>query len=481
VLFAWAGDVEKGEHRSALYDALEPWLGPTTDGLVPDLSPVMTELGKASLQAIATACEQAFAAGWPYSHIHLLAHGAPLPSSIPELTPFGVALEDGDVTAEQLASAIRAGAPGGPTVVTLASCDSSNAAQTLLARGRVAYELHARGVPVVIGSQLPLTQVGAAAFARTFYKGILAETQDIRLVLCDARVELKKNPEAWHDWASITAHLRLPEGYAAELHAAQLVVEFAKMNTAGRWAQRIVEGKVEATPAQAERIERLLQDRIAALVGKIRGSELRGQEATLENLGLLASCYKRLAELVFFRSPNESSANRSRELLEQSRERYFRAHESALSHHWTGTQHLALAAVTSGSIPEENTLHFQASVHAAKLDAQLNPEVDPATRSRVIWALGSLAELGLLARVSAHPVKSKVSARAALDQLIALATKEPQKQDALESTWRQLRRYVHWWTRAHGFFPSAEHDLNEPAQELVSAIEPYVAAARAPT
>jgi hypothetical protein len=39
----------------------------------------------------------------------------------------------------------------------------------------------------------------------------------------------------------------------------------------------------------------------------------------------------------------------------------------------------------------------------------------------------------------------------------------------LESTARQLRRYVDWWTSANGFFPGAS-DLSAQAQALLDGM-----------
>jgi hypothetical protein len=478
VLFAWAGNVDASRHRDALYDALGPWIGPLSGTMIRDPRPVLTELQNATLGAVEAACAAAASGARPrpYTHVHLLAHGEVIPDPIAQLSSFGVALASGTVTPEELAKALRAGQPDGPTVVTLAICDSSNASNTILAGGRVAYELHARGVPVVVGSQFPLTEPGAAVHADTFYGSLLAGAKDVRVALCDACAALRASGVAGHDWASINAHVSLPEGYADQIRDAGLRVELAQLNSASRWAQPIVEDRVPVSKEEAAGTEERLQQRIDSLRGYFLGSSRGVPEAVIvENRGLLASAYKRLSELVFCNG-GDGAAERSRRLLLDAGELYYQAHDGALSQHWPGTQHLAITAVTTGSIPGDRTIHWGASLHAARTEARADPKADDKTRGQVLWALGSIAELSLLHPLLAAPDVSPPApgaAREALDRLVSLAEEEPQNRDVIDSTWRQLRRYVHWWTIDRGFFPGRPSDLASPAAELADRLEPH--------
>jgi hypothetical protein len=474
VLFAWYGDVAVDPHRTAFYAALEPWIGPLDMGMVPNAGPVLTELRAASLADIAKACESAAANRRPYTHVHLLAHGAEIPGRVPSLSSFGVALNGGIADAPALTRALRAGQLLGPTVVTLAVCDSSNASNSLLSGGRLAYELHAKGVPVVIGSQFPLTEPGAAIFAQVFYKSILEDTADVRSALCKARAAPRTNELAGHDWASVTAHVRLPEGYVDQLRVASLRIQMTQLNTVSRWAQLIVDGKADASQETETRIDFLLEKRIKALEERIEADSAASESVTLEALGILASAHKRRAELVFS-SREPAVRQRSEPILRLARDRYREAHERALSHHWTGTQYLALCAVADGHIRESNTVYWLAAMFAAErhVDEPISPG-DDQQRERTIWALGSIAELCLLASkldVPFGPRPPLEKAREALQRLVELARQEPHMTYAIDSTWRQLRRYVHWWTHANGYFEGMG-DLSAAASELLPIVEP---------
>ena len=47
---------------------------------------------------------------------------------------------------------------------------------------------------------------------RVFYEGWMA-VKDVRAILHETRVALREAKEAGHDWVSMVAYVRLPEGY----------------------------------------------------------------------------------------------------------------------------------------------------------------------------------------------------------------------------------------------------------------------------
>jgi hypothetical protein len=194
----------------------------------------------------------------------------------------------------------------------------------------------------------------------------------------------------------------------------------------------------------------------------------------LENLGLLASAHKRLAELIFLQGA-EGAEKRSRKTLEAAAGFYFQAHDCALSHHWTGTQHLAISAALSGRIPQDRSVHWLAALHAAELEAGLDPYYDDDTCRKVLWALGSIAELCLLAPLTSNPEPAASDrAESAIRRLVELETANYKKHYAINSTWRQFRRYVNWWTVDHGFFSQDAKDMSQEASQLAAILEPHV-------
>ena len=89
---------------------------------------------------------------------------------------------------------------------------------------------------------------------------------------------------------------------------------------------------------------------------------------------------------------------------------------------------------------------------------------------QVIWALGSLAELYLLAPLAGQSSR----ANEAIDVLAEMKTRVGALEDrdtfALESTERQFRSYVTWWTTANGFFPGTS-DLAKGAESLLAELQ----------
>ena len=184
-------------------------------------------------------------------------------------------------------------------------------------------------------------------------------------------------------------------------------------------------------------------------MGFLKESEETSRRGVFEeNLGLLGSAEKRLAEVCFARSRLGDDAHWQqlmREALQRSRDWYRRAYRRNLSHHWTGVQQLSLEAALEGRIA--NPGHWHAAMAAADIDSENGRPGD------VIWALGSLAELYLLAPLAGQRLPADAT-KHALAQMKALVLAQPGGDTfPLESTARQFRRYAEWWTSANGFFP----------------------------
>jgi hypothetical protein len=184
-----------------------------------------------------------------------------------------------------------------------------------------------------------------------------------------------------------------------------------------------------------------------------------------ENLGLLGSAEKRLAEVQFKLWQIEGAeADRAAEMqaLQRSLAHYRRSFRQNLSHHWTGVQMLSLEAAMKGRIAEPK--YWYAAIAAAETALENEAEY---------WAAGSLLELQLLAAFAGGPVGSE----AAKEQARTLAERVPADPEAgaqlpfpIESTLRQLRRFGSWWTKANGFFPGPASELGPVAAEVSEAL-----------
>jgi hypothetical protein len=291
--------------------------------------------------------------------------------------------------------------------------------------------------------------------------------KDVREALYDVRVGLFEAMDAGHDWVSMVAYVRLPEGYSDCVIDVTLQSHLAALETASNYAKQVIENKVSLMSYFGEIADRL-QARIRLLESYLeeieRTEHRRKIDVLQENSGLLGSAFKRLAELYSERAAAEATGpaewlEKSRSALERSRQAYSTGFLRNTSHHWRGVQYLALEAVLQGSISVE---HWYACKVAATADSRRNDA------SAGIWALGSLAELALLAPVAGVNFDPK-EANALVTQLRTLeeaSAQEFPQPTPTRSTFRQLQRYVFWWTKQNGFFPGRAADLAEESSKL---------------
>lgn len=180
-----------------------------------------------------------------FTHIHILAHGAPCDE---DGARFGVAMHSNEtsdgidiVDGRRLGGLLsRPDQPDHtPMVVTLAVCNSGRQAGVIVPGSSLAFELHNAGVPLVVGSQFPLSMGGSVVLTKELYEGLL-NGKDPRTVLWKTRCALFASAEnvvrrkgqsvAWlpgmHDWASMLVFAEFPDdfdGFAPELERARIV------------------------------------------------------------------------------------------------------------------------------------------------------------------------------------------------------------------------------------------------------------------
>jgi hypothetical protein len=331
----------------------------------------------------------------------------------------------------------------------------------LIPQGGLAFTLHEHGIPIVLGSQWPLTFDGSRTLTRIFYSQLMRGT-DARRALHDARVALFQCEECLHDWASLVGYMSLPEGYADFLDEASLRQSLAAMDTASKWADELVATNSNEVAAFEPVVARL-EERIADLKRILSGMPARrGDAVVAENRGLLGSVHKRLAELLHhwnrLAGPDAPRTARITEALRESMRWYREGFEDRLSAHWHATQYLSLEAALTGRISDPILWHI--ARRAAEADAR-NPEE--------YWAWGSLTELFLLAGLAGQPADPG-AALAAIDELKARSASHDRDHAAIPSTRRQLRRYSGWWTHANGFFSGTE-DLAPAATALLARLD----------
>jgi CHAT domain len=397
------------------------------------------------------------------THIHILAHGARTPVDdpyLPDNRSWGLRLGDVGQPGERPADIAAAVRPQDdlPVVVTIAACDSGNQANPIYAERSIAQELHRLGVPVVIGSQLPLTKAGSCTFTRLFYQQLL-QGEDARVALHAGRVALKADENAGHDWLSLVGYVRLPpEGYAAYLDEVGLRIDLALLDAAQARADALSDTSAGPS-AEFDRIEQDVRARLRSL--SRRKPRFAGRKDLLnECCGLEASALKRLAELLFVRGlqyPVQRDADwkASCEALKNSLAAYRTAYDSNLQSHWVGVQQLALDAALNGAITRSDD--YAIVERAAEL----------AKTAEAHWAYGTLTELALLAPKAGRQ-RDVDRAKENAANLVKSAVAGGQT-FAIQSTRRQINRYIRWWTNANGFFPAGK-DLSEDARQVVAVL-----------
>lgn len=495
ILFAhaspgWAGKaVPASAHKEALLKALQPWVEPLhgLPMLVGREDSVLTTLKEASLADIERACREAEAAGRPYTHIHLLAHGIAVGEPrLAHRMRYGIALHaanqkgtDPDALVRALRPAATPGVAGRqlPVVVTLAICDGGNATNSIIEAGGIAQELHQADVPIVIASQLPLTYEGSAIMIDAFYQGWM-KGHDVRTVLHDTRVALyeAREAKAGHDWVSMVAYVRLPEGYEEYISTVRLESQLAALETASNYAQQLINEAITdelAYDQVTDRMQERLRQLKALLVQYEKNGEKARAEVLQENAGLIGSAYKRLAELYHRRAAADPGRaahwqHESKALLAEACTMYHNSFLHNTSHHWSGVQYLSLLVVLSGEV--NNVKEWYACYQAA--EAQLG-RAGSSEKDR-IWAQGSIAELVLLAPfvrgLSFDPAAGAGALTSLRDPVKAKRDEYPAP-TPIDVTRRQLMRYVDWWTHANGYCGTGPKDLAAEAQTLVHLLD----------
>jgi hypothetical protein len=446
-------------HTRALSQALAPWSrgnDPRDAGLL-----VVREV--LSARDLAAARD-----GHSPAYVHLLAHGAlvPSPRRLRQKEVWGLRLGyDGEpgVAPADIADALEP-SHGLPLVVTLAACDSANQSNPAFAIHSVVQDLHRSGIPVVVGSQLPLTQAGSVTVTEAFY-GCLLQGDDVRAALHAGRVALFNNPQAGHDWLSLVSYVRLPpEGYAEHLLAFGLRAELGMLDAAQQRADHL--SLHNGTRDQFAEVETLVRNRLASLDAR-RGRLSKRKDLLDECNGLQASALKRLAELRFVRASKHDAGSAedlldSKAALAQSAEHYRQAYKANINSHWLGIQQLALEAALKGRFERPADLAMVVYVAELARDAAAD-----AGTPRDYWSCGTLAEASLLAPVAGQPRNLGAAAEAAM--LLVERARAAHDGFAIESTRRQLRRYATWWTTGNGFFPGGQ-DLSRDAEQIVALL-----------
>ncbi|HEY0859277.1 MAG TPA: CHAT domain-containing protein [Albitalea sp.] len=455
VLFVAGPDTPVEEHEQALLRAMAPWRD--RDG---SLRSRLLTLDEAKLADISREMAAAAAKGTPFTHVHVLAHGAPTDET-DRYSPVGLVLHDEDVVSgRRLATTLTSLGERGvsrPVVVTLASCDSGQVSNVRTTDASVAHDLHDQGIPLVVASQFPLSVEGSVPFVERFYRGQfwgehpLVSMYEVRLLLHSGM-----GPDT-HDWASLVVYEAFPSDLGAQLE--ELCYWQAR-----RAHDRVLVALEEVTkqaaattpPPNDTSLRELFEERRREVEAMSARLPTEGSYA-LECAGLRAGGHKRVAQAAFTLATGAGRSSEWREALlagsrndlEAARTEYWRAAKCFLGSwaepgrkkanlHWLLGQVLSLDTVLGRRL---NLALLTAARVAAEVDLESPDEGDRA------WAHVSLAEFSLLhlAEPAMPAHERKTHARECTEHATRFLELMGRGSEHAFTTSRQFERYTQWW------------------------------------
>ncbi|MGR9086442.1 MAG: CHAT domain-containing protein [Gammaproteobacteria bacterium] len=456
-------------HLNALRSAIDPWVKLRGAGMarerIGDVKKILTVLPNATLKQIREAC-----VATEYTHVHILAHGAPLENSGDKR--YGVALcSDLDgrqdvVDGERLAIALTARDASGtmkfcPTLVTLATCDSGNIESVLTPGGSIAHELHAAGIPWVIASQFPLWMRASAIAAEVLYVRLL-KGADPRWVIHELRQRLRTDSSGTHDWASIVAYATVPPDFEGQVDVfrdrqirAQLEIKFDRIdelvgaNADSEAALLLPKNREEEVELLCHSIRTVLKD------WREEPAAMASARIRAERLGMSAASEKRIgiAYSLFVGGRISDMSNpywlESMKAYEASRELYREALETEPHNYWVITQYLSIVAtpnLTDATAFKQLSKSYGTWWAAARQITEW--ELRKTTGENKAWALATFAELALLGLAYGGRNFGYKEARDEIvrhcNELVAIVDADS---FPIFSTRRQFRRYIKFWHR----------------------------------
>ncbi|MDM0001830.1 CHAT domain-containing protein [Variovorax sp. J22P240] len=479
ILFAFAtppgmAQVPAQQHLDALRRAIEPFVPIIRNDparRVQEVQKQLTVLPEASLKAIGDACR----AG-DYTHVHILAHGAPLGEGASRR--YGVALRDESrasgykvVDGETLGVALRgaesssAGSKALPTFLSLATCDSGAVDSVVVPGGSIAHELHRVGIPWVVASQFPLWMSASTIMVESLYSGILS-ADDPRVVLYQLRQRLRVEVPETHDWASIVAYAISPWDFDRQIEQffdrqvrRRLNVKFARIDELAKLRRASAAANTTGLlPEEAEfsALKDAIRKEHAAWLA--RPSVNRTPTSRAEALGMSAASEKRIAIAYAMKAQAADEAGDpkgAKDALKEcdaaylaSRQGYRQAVELDPTNHWAITQFVSIAA-TPRLMGDDTVTTQVAAKYAPWWNASRQIarwQLRAATGLPRAWALGTLAELELLGSVYEATAHDPNSASARItDACREIVQLTGGNSFAVSSTRRQFERYLKDW------------------------------------
>lgn len=489
ILFAAASPEDVGpvpieSHLLALRQVINPWVKYYTNDeeCAQKVAEHLVFLPRASADSLEEAC-----ATGHFTHVHLLAHGKKYAEGKEGDIRYGLALHNSRdpggpcdiVNGERLATILRAfekedkNGMARPEVVTLASCHAGNVGSVAGAGASITHALHEAGIPIVIGSQFPLSFAASVMMVETLYGGLLWGI-DPRTLMADLRRHLQARIPRTHDWASLVAYTSLPPDFEAQLSRVQIEQAKRNIDTAMNHADEAT--KREGSPTLSEDREILLKranrkiNEAKERLGKLR-ERFPDKKALI--CAQLASTEKRHAQVLFFQaelmlssqegngrakrqkleSKSQELLMESRELLNKSLDYYWMTFLLNRSNPWAMVQYLSLSFVLQRNKTEEGPEEVPARNRTAMwIAAHLLSQNDlqSETLEQRIWAHSNLLELYLLSfqlpdTARENDIPEGKAIEKALEHARDLVALAGRGHFSIYLTRRQVLRYFEWF------------------------------------
>jgi hypothetical protein len=381
----------------------------------------------------------------PFTHIHILAHGSLIfDYKQPSNFEYGIAFYSNEpietsykaTPAQEIKDFFNSIEEKNnlPYMVNYMICDGANFVNGMKANKNPVQVTFEAGIPVVLGSQFPLSMKGSTYITSELYKALFVG-EDIRSSLMKIKEVLyKKQDEYGHDWTSLVSYIDFPDNYNLQLISIKNELQLTILNNLRDKSKDITKDDFIRIKVQVETAIKSLK---ANIIASEENPDLLPEKHILESNGLIASAYKRLAEGEFKKSElfGINTIENQFQFLENSKSWYLSTSKKNLSHYWSTSQYVSLSIILEG-VNDENISYWNICKIAALNDIETNPNS--------YWAYGALIELNLLSEITNNIVEFKRETIEYVNKLI-LNAKYSNQHIAIKSTLLQLIRYSEWW------------------------------------
>jgi hypothetical protein len=274
-------------------------------------------------------------------------------------------------------------------VVTLASCESANQGTLIGAGSSLAQALHMAGIPLVVGSQFPLSMPASVLLTKHLYRELLMGA-DPRQALVQAIFKLRIEIKHTHDWASIVTYAALPADIEKQLPPVLVRRVVETLNVTEKMTEVILDD-LGKDRVKALDLVATYEDRVKEAGKRLKTLKPASPTEIREQKGVLASAAKRMGNLYhrLFQAGEKGYDTKAAKKFAEALELYREAHKADPASSWALLQVTVLDSMSSKKVDPKK---WVAALYLAQQECDAFGDKDEAKG----WALGTLMELYLL-------------------------------------------------------------------------------------